>query len=67
MAYGHAERNLATLRLLQQKAREALEQQAREHPAPAPHPGESAGDSVREHRDPRAPVEVPPRDARRTG
>jgi hypothetical protein len=67
MAYGHAERNLATLRLLQQKADEALRQQAREHPAPAPQPGESAGDSTRGDRDPRAPARVPPGDARRTG
>ncbi|MGO9220262.1 MAG: hypothetical protein ACLP5E_21270 [Streptosporangiaceae bacterium] len=67
MAYGHAERNLATLKLLQQKADEVLEQQAREHPAPATQPAESAGDSTQRHRDPRAPVKIPPRDARRTG
>ncbi len=83
MAYGHAERNLATLRLLQQKADELLEQQKRERPGRALGRGEAAGDSAggtvirvpggdrdpraRGDRDPRARAEIPPRDARPTG
>jgi hypothetical protein len=66
MAYGHAERNLATLELLQQQADRRLKQQAREDDGPPRQPGEPAGESPRDHGDPRAPVPAAARRARHT-
>ena len=66
MAYGHAERNLATLELLQQRADQRLKQLAQEDDEPPHQPGEPAGESPRHHGDPRVPVPAAARRARHT-
>lgn len=60
MAYGHAERNLAALKLLQRQMDQLLEQRARERSGPQPQPDDSAGDGARRPQDPRVRVPVPP-------
>ncbi len=62
MAYGHAERNLAALNLLQRQIDQLLEQRARERErsGPAPQPDDSSADGARERQDPRLRLPVPP-------
>jgi hypothetical protein len=66
MAYGHAERNLATLERLRQQAEQRLNQQAREDGGLPHPPGEPAGESPRDDGDPCAPVPAAARRARHT-
>ncbi len=60
MAYGHAERNLAALKLLQRQMDQLREQRARERSGPQPPPDDSPGDGARRRQDPRERVPVPP-------
>ena len=64
MAYGHAERNLATLRLLQRQADLLLKERARQQARSAPEQAE-AGDRARGERDPRTPRPAAPHHAGR--
>ncbi len=56
MAYGHAERNLAALNLLQRQIDQLLEQRERERSGP----DDSPRDGAREQQDPRPRLPVPP-------
>lgn len=64
MAYGHAERNLATLRLLQRQA-DLLEERARQRALSASEQADAAGDRARGERDPRTPRPAAPHRAGR--
>jgi hypothetical protein len=60
MAYGHAERNLAALELLQRQIDQLMEQRARERSGPQPQPDDSPADGAGRRQDSRARVPVPP-------
>ena len=64
MAYGHAERNLATLRLLQRQA-DLLEERARQRALSASEQADAPGDRARGERDSRTPHPAAPHRARR--
>ena len=60
MAYGHAERNLATLRLLQRQADLLLEKRKQQQGPPAPQQADATGSRSGRERDPGEPRPAAP-------
>ena len=65
MAYGHAERNLATLRLLQRQADLLLEKRKQQQDPPAPQQADATGSRSGRERDPGQPRPAAPHRAGR--